>query len=145
MNENMDKIDIYNNSAKILENKTPKSIISWITILCVLLFFFIVFSFVPFNIYKTYIGVLELNDNDYYFVTKLEYNDFPIDKSKKLYIKGKSYNYEVISIEDDILKLKIDLSDSLKTNNNALIINILDNRTTLFKIVLKKIKKGFGL
>lgn len=142
MSEN--KLDIYNNSAKILENKTPSEIISWITVLKILLLVFIVFSFIPFNIFKTYIGSINVIENNYYFIAKLGYTDFPIDKSKKLYIKGKKYNYEVISIEGDELVLKIDLPDSFKISNNTLIVNILDNRTTLFKIILKKIKKGLG-
>ena len=144
MSLNVDKIDIYKDSAKILEDETPKNIISWITILCILFIVFVIFSFVPFNVYKTYIGYIEF-DNDYYFVTKLEYGDFPVEKRKKLYIKNKCYNYEIISIEDNILKLKIDFSDDMKINDNELIINVLNDRTTLLKIILRKIKKGFGL
>jgi len=51
-----DKLDIYNNSAIILEKKTPKRIISWITILTIIVVLFVVFSMVPFNIYKPFIG-----------------------------------------------------------------------------------------
>ena len=47
----MDKLDIYNNSAIILDKKTPKKIISWITILIILTIMFVVFSLIPFNIY----------------------------------------------------------------------------------------------
>jgi ribosome-binding protein aMBF1 (putative translation factor) len=41
--------------------------------------------------------------------------------------------------------LKINLDDNLKIQNNQLILNFLKDRTTLFKIIKNKIKKGFGV
>ena len=143
--KNVDKIDIYNNSAIILDEKTPKNIVSWITILIILFVLFIVFSFIPFNVYKPYIGYIDIKNDDSYFISKLEYSDFPVIKNKKLYIKGKNYKYEIISIEQNNLILKIDLDDNLKIQNNILTISILKNRTSLFEIIGKKLKKGFGL
>ena len=145
MNTNVDKLDIYNNSAIILDKKTPKKTNSWITILIIFLTLFIVFSFIPFNIYEPYIGYLNIESDEAFFVSELVYGDFPVIKNKKLYIKNKQYKYDIINIEKNNLVLKIDLEDNLKINNNILTVNILKDRTTLFKIIGNKIKKGFGL
>ena len=144
MNVGMDKLDIYNNSAIILDKKTPNKIVSWITILTILLILFIIFSFIPFNIYKPYIGYVEIKGSDTFLNIKLEYSDFPVSKNKKMYIKNKAYKYEVIDIENDIVVIKINLEDNLKLEKNILTINILKDRTTLCNMIKNKIKKGFG-
>lgn len=140
-----DKLDIYNDSAIILDKKTPKKIISWITILIILTIMFVVFSFIPFNIYKPLVGYIDIIDNKAYIVLTLNQSDFPVNKDNKLYIKNKQYNYEIVKIENDKLILNIDLDNSLKVQNNMLTVNILKNRTTLFKIIKNKIKKGFDV
>lgn len=137
-----DKLDIYNNSAIIIDKKTPSKIISWITILIILSLIVIIFSFIKFNVYKSYFCYI---DKDFCIISNLEYSDFPVDKSNNLYIKGKKYSYDVIGIKNNNLVLKIDLDSSMKIQNNIIAINILKNRTSLIKIIRKKIKKGFGL
>ena len=139
------KIDIYNNSKVILERKTPSNIISWITILIVFLILFFIISFIPFNVYKPYYGTLSIVDGNAFFISKLEYSDFPYNKNKKLYIKNTKYDYDIVGIENNYLTLKIYLNDELKINGNALIINILEDRTNLINIILKNLKKGFDL
>ena len=145
MKEKMDNIDIYNNSAIILNNKTPKNIVSWITILILILITFVIFSFIPFNIYKPYFGYIKLENDNTFFITKLEYSDFPVIKNKKLYINSQEYDYEFIGIENEQLVLKISIDDNLKIDNNMVRVNVLTNRTTLFRIIKNRIKKGFGL
>ena len=145
MSVDVDKLDIYNNSAIILDKKTPSRIISWITILVISLILFILVSFIPFNIYKSYLGYMYVADNDSFFTSIIEYSDFPVKKDKKLYIKGKKYDYEVISIDDSNLVLKIYNASELEINNNIATLNILEDRTTIFNIVKNKLKKGFGL
>jgi hypothetical protein len=142
MKESVDKLDIYNNSAIILEKKTPKGIISWITILIIFLIIFLTFSFIPFNVYKPFVGYLKVDINKVLFISYIEYSDFPVVKNKKLYIKDKEYKYEVVSIEDNVLTLKIDLDDDIKIHNNTLVANILEKRTTIFNIIINKLKKG---
>lgn len=133
----MDKIDIYNDSAIILNRRTPKCIISWITILILLFIIcFILFS-IPFNIYNSVIGQVTLVDNDYYVL--VDSSDFPLNK--KLYIKDKCYRYKIIKKDSNIL-LKLDLDDSLKLNNNIILMHTQSDRTTVFKILKEKIKKG---
>lgn len=141
----MDNLDIYKDSSIILDRAIPSKIISWVTILIALILLFIVFSFLPFNIYKSMIGEVNIVDNDSYIILSQEYSDFPVNINNKLYIKDKKYNYEVVKIEEDKTIIKVDIEDDLKTQNNIVIINILKNRTTLFKIIKNKIKKGFDL
>lgn len=141
----MDKIGIYNDSAIILEKKTPKKIISWITILIILTIIFIIISFIPFNLYKTKVGYVNIVDNNSYIVLPNNESDFPVHKNQKLYIKDKKYNYKIVKLESDKLILKINLDNNLKIQNNVLALNILKYRTTLFKIIKNKIKKGFEI
>jgi len=140
-----DKLDIYNDSAIILDKKIPKKIISWITILIILMILFVVFSFVPFNIYKTFVGYIYIEDNNSYVVLSINESDFPINKNNKLYIQNKKYDYEVVMIQEDKLVLNINLDDNLKIQDNQVLLNILKNRTTLFEIIKNKIKRGFGV
>ena len=140
-----DKLDIYNDSAIILEKKTPKKIISWITILIVLLSFFVIISLIPFNIYKPFVGKVNITNDRILLELDLNYGGFPVNRYNKLYIKNKEYDYEVVSIEDNILYLDINLDESLRIQNNIVNVNILKDRTTIFKIIKNKIKKGFEL
>lgn len=140
-----DKLDIYNDSAIILEKKTPKKIISWITILIILLILFVVFSIIPFNIYKPIIGKVNITNNKTYIILNTNDSDFPFYKNNKLYIKNKEYNYKIVSIEDNLVLIDINLENNLKIQNNIITVNILKDRTTIFKILKNKIKKGFDL
>lgn len=139
----MESIDIFNNSAIIMNRKTPKKIISWITILLLLIITILIFSFIPFNIYKRNIGVVFIYNNEYFVDLKLENNDFPIYKNKKLYINNDLYKYEVIKIDNNSVILKINLNEEHKIDGNILNMVILDNRTTLMNIIKFKIKRWF--
>ena len=140
-----DNLDIYNDSAIILEKKTPKKIISWITILIILTILFVVFSFIPFNIYKPLVGYVDITNNSSYLILNISNSDFPVNKNNELYIKNKKYNYKIVKIEEDKLILKVNLDNNLKIQNNMITANILKNRTTIFKIIKNNIKKGFGV
>ena len=140
-----DNLDIYNDSAIILEKKTPKKIISWITILIILTILFVVFSFIPFNIYKPLFGYVDITNNSSYLILDFDKSDFPFNKNNELYIKSKKYDYKVVRIEENKLILNVNLDNNLKVQNNIVTANILKNRTTLFNIIKNKIKKGFGV
>lgn len=142
MIEGMDKIDIYNDSAIILNNTELSRINSWIFILILMLIIFIIFSFIPFKVYNTLIGTLNIDNDKVYFITKLEEKDFPINKKNKLYIRNKEYDYKVISIKDDNLILRIDLDDNMKIQNNTIMVNILKGNMTIVKFLKERIKKG---
>lgn len=47
--------------------------------------------------------------------------------------------------DNDNLVLKINLDESLRINNNIINVNIKNTRTTIFKMMISKIQKGFGL
>ena len=134
-----DNIDIYNNSAIILQGTESPFINSWIIILIILSLLFILISFIPFNIYNTYNGYII---DDYIYIN--EY-DFPVNKSNKLYINKDNYKYEVVSIDNENVVLKVKIKDDIKINNNIVVVNILKDRITIFKIIKNKIKKGFGV
>jgi len=134
-----DNIDIYNNSAIILQGTESPFINSWIIILIILSLLFILISFIPFNIYNTYNGYII---DDYIYIN--EY-DFPVNKSNKLYINKDNYKYEVVSIDNENVVLKVKIKDDIKINNNIVVVNILKDRITIFKIIKNKIKKGFDV
>jgi len=134
-----DNIDIYNNSAIILQGTESPFINSWIIILIILSLLFILISFIPFNIYNTYNGYII---DDYIYIN--EY-DFPVNKSNKLYINKDNYKYEVVSIDNENVVLKVKIKDDIKKNNNIVVVNILKDRITIFKIIKNKIKKGFDV
>ena len=140
-----DKLDIYNDSAIILDKKIPKKIISWITILIILTILFVVFSFIPFNIYKPLFGYVDITNNSSYLILDFDKSDFPFNKNNELYIKSKKYDYKVVRIEENKLILNVNLDNNLKVQNNIVTANVLKNRTTLFNIIKNKIKKGFGV
>lgn len=141
----MDNIDIYNNSAKIFERKTPKSVISWITILIILFVLFIIISFIPFNIYKDYIGKIIDNKIPSNIQINVNKSDFPIKKDRILYIEDIKYNYKIKHIYSDKVIIELKIDDSINIKDNLLQLNILYNKTTLGRIIINKIKKGFGL
>ena len=141
----MDNIDIYNNSSIILGRKIPKSIISWITILIILLILLFILFLIPFNNYKNYTAYVTIEGNYSYLNIYFEKCDFPINKYNKLYIKRDLYNYEISSIDDTKVVLKVDLKDELKIQNNLVAVNILNYRTTVFEMIGNIIKKGFDL
>ena len=139
----MDNIEIYNNSAKILEDKLPPKIVSWSFILLILLIIVIIFSFVPFNVYKNYSATIIKEDDISYLILNLNKNDFPFNDEFILYIKDKKYDYDIVNIENNIVVLWTNL-EGMDINNNLLDINILKDRTTIFKILKNKILKGLG-
>jgi hypothetical protein len=139
-----DNIDIYNNSAVILNDKTPDFINAWLIILVILCLLFIEILFIPFNMYSAYNGHIIESDKESYISLNLEKSDFPISKNNKLYIKDKSYRYKILGIEGNNILISIKLDD-IKINNNIVVVNILKNRTTLYKMIKNKMKKGFGL
>ena len=139
-----DNIDIYNNSAIILNKKTPNIIKSWIIILIILSLLFIFILFIPFNIYNSFNGYIIIENNESY-INIIDETEIPINKKDKLYIKDKKYKYEVININNENILLKVNLEDNIKINNNFVVVNILKARTSLFKLIQIKIKKGFGV
>lgn len=141
MNLKTENIDIYNNSAMILQAKTPKFVRYWITTLSCFIVLVVFIIFIPFNIYSTYNAYIK----DNYLYIKLNDNDFPIYKNKKICIKDECYKYEVVNIDKSNVILDIKTNKYIKIDNNILIINILKDRTNIYKIINNKLKKGLIL
>lgn len=133
------------NSEELLNRKMPKSIISWITILVILLIIVLIFINIPFNIYKSFNGYIFKYNKEFYVKVLLNKSDFPINKRNALYIKNKKYNYEVVNIDKKEYILDLKLEDSIKIDNNIVRVNIKKEKTTVFNMLKKIIKKGFDL
>lgn len=141
----MDNISIYEDSYVILNKKTPKSIISWITILIILFILSVIFFMIPFNIYKSFNGYVTIENHNSYLTLLLDKRDFPISSAYKLYIENTKYDYEIVNILEDQIILEVGLNEDIKINGNIVLVNVLKGRTTVFEIIKNKIKKGFGL
>jgi len=92
----MDNIDIFNNSAIIMNRKTPPKIISWITVIIVLLLLGILLSFYKFDRYYVYQGYFDSNNN---LCLIVDYKYFDTIKNKYVYYDNKKYDYEIISMK----------------------------------------------
>ena len=130
--------------SELLTRKMPKSIISWITILIIIFILILIFINIPFNTYKSFNGYIFKYKKDFYIEVLVSKSDFPINKKDTLYIKDKKYNYKVINIDKKKYILDLKLEDNVKIENNIVRVNIEKEKTTVFKILKNKIKKGFG-
>ena len=130
---------MYNNSSFILKGKLPNIINSWILVLKIVLVLFIIFMFIPYNTYNNYIGCVIVEKNNTYILLQ---KDTPLNKN--LYIEGKKYKYKIVDTKD-VIKIQLDLEESLRVNSLYVNINIRSDKKTLFKVLKNKIKKGIGL
>ena len=129
---------------ELLSRKMPKSIISWITILIIVFVFTLIFINIPFNTYKNFNGYIFEYEGKFYIEVVVNKSDFPIKNKDILYIKDKKYKYKLINIDKKKYILDLKLEDSIKIQNNIVRVNIKKEKTTVFKILKNKIKKGFG-
>lgn len=143
MNISLDSIDIYNDSAVILDKSNPRCVLFWTIILFILMFILLGIFSIPFNTYKRYSGYIHIENNESYLILQADINDFPINKNNLLYIKSDRYDYKVVNIERNNVIIKINLEDNIKIDGNTVLVNIRENRTTIFEIIKNKIRKGF--
>lgn len=134
-------INIYKNSSIILERRTPKKVISWITILILFFIFLIIISFIPINIYKAYNGYVSV-DNENQYINIILNSDNLINKKGVLYIKKTRLNYEVISERDNIITMLVN-SDYVLLQNKIIQVNLLQKKATLLEFLRNKMMKGF--
>ena len=130
--------------SEILSRKMPKSIISWITILIITFILSLIFINIPFNTYKNFNGYIFKYKEKFYIRVLINKSDFPIYKKDTLYIKDKKYKYKIINIDKKKYILDLRLDNRIKIENNIVIVNIKKEKTTVFKILKNKIKKGIG-
>lgn len=139
----MEDINVFVFSKLKLMNEKPSKVISWITILCFLVIIFLIINiFFKYNVYSNYIGYIK--DNNIRII--MDDNSFPIKKDYKLYIGKKKYDYKVLNIEkkEEYYELLINckLDKKLLIDNNILMVRFKIKKTTLFRIIVDKIKKG---
>lgn len=141
----MDKIDVFKNSKMKIMYSSPSRIISWITIVLIIIVSFFIIS-ISYR-YNTYIEVISyVNINEKYNIRGIiEKKDMPIKKNYKLYIEGKRYEYEIVDIKEYdnyyelFIKCKVD--KNLLINNNLVTLNFIKNKTTLMNEIIKKLRK----
>jgi len=140
-------IDIYNDSAIILERKMPSKIFSWITILIIAITIFILLSiFLKFNKYETYLGIIDNNRVIIYYDSK----DIPF-KNHLLFIDGKNYTYQVESVNSEAVYMEskkyyevvIKLEQTLDFSSNLLNVTFKGEKTTLFNELKRKVRDSY--
>ena len=130
--------DIYSNSSYILYKKLPKNIFSYTIILLLLFVLFLIIGNIKYNKYKHYKAIY--HDGYIYYETDIIYD------LKDLYINGKKYYYDVLSIDNNdgvyLVKIKCDLDSKWIKNDNYLDINFVYQKTSILNEVFKTIWKG---
>lgn len=146
----MNNIDTIYESKEILMRKTPLKIVSWITILIVLLISFIIISFIPYNKYLNYYGYISKEDK-YYLNVYVEQKYIENIQDYKLIIDHKKRKFKIINIDNQLyyeknkpyylVTIYADLEENLLIQNN--VINVIFNvrKTTLQKEIFKVIKE----
>ena len=149
----MEVIDIFDNSPLILEKKRPLYIVSYLTIiLIVILFIILIGSLYEYNPYKSYLGKVIISENDFYINILMEDRDV-LFLNKDIFINNKSYKSKIISISDIAyigenlkkyyeVRIKSNIDDNLIIQNNIIEISMKLPKTTLLKELIKNIRKG---
>lgn len=142
----MENINTFKYSKMRMMNEQPSKIISWLTILIILLFIFILISFFyHFDVYSTVIGYVDIND-EYNLRIIIDKKMFPIKKDYELYINNKKYSYKIVDIKEEQqyyqILINCDLESELLINNNIITINLKKGKTTLINELKNQIKKG---
>lgn len=145
----MDSIDIYNYSNIKGMSRTPFKIYSWVSILIVSFLVFISYSTLfKYKTYLTYIGIVKNNYVEFYankdFFTKKSENKVMINNEVLKYdiVAIEEYSYDSGNTEYWRIVLNVELEPKMKIENNRLTLRFLYKETTLYKDIMKKIKKG---
>lgn len=149
----METIDVFYNSSLILERKRPLYILSYLTIIIfVILLALLISIFYKYNPYKKYLGRVIITESDFYIKMQVEENEIPL-LNNNFIINNENYSYKITGISDiayigDNLKkyyevtIESNIDDNLIIQNNIININLKLPKTTLFKELIKKVKKG---
>lgn len=141
----MDNINVFKNSKMCIMYKNPSKIISWISIVSIFTFIFIIISlFYKFNVYISVISYVD-NKDKYNIKAIVDRKTMPFKKNYELYIEGKKYEYEVIEIKEyDTyyeMYLNCNLDKELLINNNPITLNFVKRKSTLMNEFIRKIKE----
>lgn len=142
----MEEIKAFEYSKMKVIKDNPSKIISWITILILLLVIFLIISiFFHFSIFKEYIGFIDISDN-YDIRVMVDRSFFPVNSEYELYIDNRKYEYQITKINhldqysEVFIKCKLD--KKVLTDNNIINVRFKKYTTTLIKEFIKRIKKG---
>ena len=142
----MEEIKAFEYSKMKVIKDNPSKIISWITILILLLVIFLIVSiFFHFSIFKEYIGFIDISDN-YDIRVMVDRSFFPVNSEYELYIDNRKYEYQITKINhldqysEVFIKCKLD--KKVLTDNNIINVRFKKYTTTLIKEFIKRIKKG---
>lgn len=142
----MDNINVFKYSKMRMMSEQPPKVISWITVLIILVFIFIsVGFFYRFDVYSTVIGYVDIND-EYNLRIIIDKEEFPIKNDYELYIDNKKYTYEIIDIKESQqiyqVLINCNLEEELLVSNNIITIKLKKGKITLMDVLIKKIKEG---
>lgn len=130
--------NLYSNEDYLLYRKNPRYVKIYLFTLLILI---AIFAFVGNIKYKKYMKYHALYyDNCFYFETDVIYD------LKEMYINGKKYPYNVLSIDNNgsnyIVKISSSLSSEWFLDDNYIDIYFVYQETSVFKEVFKKYGKG---
>lgn len=129
-------MNAFNNSRVMIERKTPKKIISWITILIIITVLFICISvFYKYRKYNTYSALILKDD---YVYLKIYSQDLP---NSEMYIYNKKVDYKVISNDFESTLVKCDLKGDYLITGNPIKIYFKGGYTTLFNEIKNKLRR----
>lgn len=141
----MNSINVFKNSKMRIMYINPSRIISWISIVSIFMFIFIIISlFYRFNVYISVFSYVD-NKDKYNIRAIIDRKIMPFKKNYELYIEGRRYKYEVIEIKEyDTyyeLFLNCNLDKELLINNNLITLNFVKRKSTLMNEFIKKLRR----
>ena len=148
-----DDINAFNNSAIIYNRKQQIFIISWISIFIIsFIFFTIIVIFYKYTIFNIYYGkvVNTKEENSLYIAVD---SDFVEMKNRNyLNISGEDYKCKLKKFNDKYYYIgtkkywdviyNCEIPSEINVNDNLIEVKVIKRKTTIFKEILAKIKKG---
>ncbi len=156
IHQNLNKIDIYKHSSIIYMRKPNNKIISWITILLIgsILFGVLIF-FYKYNIQNIYYARVEKNDEEddkSYIVLNVDEEFIEMKNRNYLEINNIEYKCHLLSFSNNYflyndkkyweVRYECELPEELNFNSNILKVKLNYRKTTLFKELKNKVRKG---
>ncbi len=143
---------MYQNKWLVIESKTPRYILLWLSFIIFLLFSFFLSLCIPFKQKQYYMGFVTKIENEYY--VKIYSSEKEVGKlnRKNVWINEKSYPLAYTKIKEaytidaslDVFHevyLSVSLPKELKIENNKVEVYFEGDKTTLFRIILQKLEK----
>lgn len=152
----MNNLDIFNDTAIIMERKIPPKIISWITIMILSLITLLCISlFYNYNKYLYYFGTVIVDSENYYIKLYIEKDKIPNFSNNELIVNEVKTKYQIMNISENYyltelkkevyeVQIRCLLDDEVVINNNLVELRFKVPKTTMMQEIIKKIKKELG-